>query len=126
MNEDHYNQRDNSSVLELKREHMEHTATPYRIEDDWNIIAGNNILVAGCGGHADNFTPNLREQKIANTHFIVRACNSHKELLEACKGSGEVLRLLLHRLTHQQKIADLSIFIDAEKQAMAAIAKAGG
>lgn len=64
---------------------MKHTKLPWTIEYDHKgraaAIGSDNILIAALSG---------RDPK-GNAEFIVRACNSHEDLLEACR---EVQRAL--------------------------------
>lgn len=82
-----------------------HTPTPYHIRDAANLKFGANVLIDS-GDENDtstvkhvasvsNFalfmshTQGQHEQHaetVATAHFILRACNSHGELLEALKG----------------------------------------
>ena len=65
----------------------EHTPTP------WTLAGGTNkkcqlfIWMAGtyAGGHAIATVHDIQEPAKANAEFIVRACNSHDRLLDACK-----------------------------------------
>ena len=65
---------------------MAHTPTPWLIDKFGNVkmIGGRkNILVQGFG-------LNSEKESVSNSTFIVRACNSHDELLEACKWALDI------------------------------------
>ncbi len=55
----------------------EHTKTPWKLEH--SIIVGEGNCIAGV------FSDSKPGQCEANAKFILRACNSHNKLLEACK-----------------------------------------
>jgi hypothetical protein len=55
--------------------------TPWIIKWETNIFSGRR-LVANTGGYQNNIIDET-PQNIANAEFIVRACNSHANLLEA-------------------------------------------
>jgi len=63
-------------------EKTEHTPIPWHTEG--NLIGGDGGLIA----EATSFKP---ERNRANAEFIVRACNSHVALLEACEDAVETL-----------------------------------
>ncbi len=64
-----------------------HTPTPWRLEGDC-VVSGDDTdytLVADCE-RDPVWSPLLGvEETEANAQFIVRACNSHDDLLEACQ-----------------------------------------
>lgn len=64
---------------------IEHTQGPWILEICGNIVgADGNRLVANTNGYSTNYDVEKRvEESKANAEFIVRACNSHYELLEA-------------------------------------------
>lgn len=72
-----------------------HTPTPYRIEAERDIYGNDkdDSMVARMNGCP---------QYVANAAFIVRACNSHEKLLEACK----------------QAIMSLNSILNGEEEAM--------
>ena len=67
---------------------VQHTELPWQCVGGTTIIGSDGEPIAKVSWP----TPNLEEQK-ANIAFIVRACNSHEGLLEACR---EALDLMLH------------------------------
>lgn len=85
----------------------EHTPTPWR-------IAGKGTIRAGDGWIG---TLNWRNRD-ANAEFLVRAVNSHEDLVEALKGCRGLVRALTG--------ADDDIANAAIREADAAIAKAEG
>jgi len=51
----------------------QHTSGPWHVDvEDVHVFAGR-VLIAGCGGHSDNFTPDLRETQKANARLIAAA-----------------------------------------------------
>jgi hypothetical protein len=82
-----------------------HTATPWKAEKR-NVECQRTILSAAGGYLAiigNPWTP-YDDETEANAAFIVTACNSHDELLEACK---EALKQLSERghLYHEEQLA---------------------
>ena len=72
------------------------------------------------------FPPFDREEQRANSYFIVRACNCHDDLLEACKRNADTFRdtaQAMRLLKHDAAAEAMSIAEDATR---AAIAKAKG
>ena len=53
-------------------------------DGEWHLYCGDQFICLG---------NNLTDDK-ANAEFIVKACNSHYDLLEALKGAQEELRLI--------------------------------
>ena len=49
------------------------TPGPWRVEAGDVHVFSDRILIAGCGAHSDNFTPNLRETQQANARLIAAA-----------------------------------------------------
>lgn len=71
-----------------KQQEVQHTATPWICRD--NLVfasygAGNGVLarVEGIGAGS---VEQVYEKANANAEFIVKACNSHDELVEALEG----------------------------------------
>jgi len=59
---------------------MEHTTTP------WYQLSGDDINITNSvGPHWASPEHYICECKKANAEFIVRACNSHNELLDICE-----------------------------------------
>jgi hypothetical protein len=84
-----------------------HTPGPWEKTQSHDIFqVGGNCLVASCSGNS-GFYPNAE----ANAAFIVRACNSHDDLLE-------VLEAII--------ISQSAILDNLKVKAIAAIAKAKG
>ena len=77
----------------MKTETVKHTPTPWEIkitQEGFEIVGSANkanyksvIAWIKLGGATWKDTWNKEQE--ANAEFIVRACNSHEELLEACK-----------------------------------------
>lgn len=66
----------------------QHTPVPWHInEHSETSINGAGILVASCGGYSNNARDpmELHNELKANAAFIVRACNSHDDLLAFVK-----------------------------------------
>ena len=58
---------------------MEHTPTPWKISTiTADEVSSEKGVVCECFGVT-------QEEEFANAAFIVRACNAHDELVEACK-----------------------------------------
>jgi len=57
-----------------------HTPLPYHL-DNWTLKDSSGKTVVEINQHFGNF------QQLANAQFIVTACNSHYELVEALKGA---------------------------------------
>lgn len=62
----------------------------------------------------------------ANAEFIVRACNSHDDLLAALKGAENCLRWASQESTGRVKAEIVNGWIHHADQAHAAVAKANG
>lgn len=96
-----------------------HTPLPYKVVtggDNIDVQADSRKHIARCGRRwsaKESF-----EKANANAEFIVRACNSHYDLLEAAKLLGEYAEAYLP--FSRGNIAEA----DAIKNAIAAIAKA--
>ena len=58
----------------------EHTPTPWRTGDLWNTVFGPPN-----GNPCPEIVATVHGPRKANAEFIVRACNCHEDLLEACK-----------------------------------------
>ena len=71
---------------------MKHTPLPWKtkyvqVADKWEILGANkNGTEKWIGVMIWGSEP----EDIANNEFIIRACNSHYELLEACKRTVEM------------------------------------
>lgn len=89
------------------------TPTPWRLSDTGRTIHGTGRNFQVCTIPAGGVR--LSGVDIANGKFIVRACNSHDELLEACKAA-----LKQHRLERRQIFGTDAL----EEQLRAAISKA--
>lgn len=96
---------------------MKHTATPYSIthqtgsDFSWDIYSKQSVSgfpVATCG--QQKATDDICQ---ANAEFIVRACNSHSALVEACKS------LIRSYEYHCPDAKDQSLAIKNAKQALA-------
>ena len=78
--------------IEVKGGAMKHTPTPWKQGVNYpERIIGEHEIVAFVNHPELDGKPNDREQ--ANAEFIVRACNSHDELLEACKALVQNLEM---------------------------------
>lgn len=69
-----------------------HTKTPWRYVKQDNIIVSESKLVADVNEGVSPLTAIVpsswdcsEEERNANAEFIVCACNSHEDLLDACK-----------------------------------------
>ena len=65
-----------------------HTPTPWKYDPTWNLITADcgMIEVAACHtGERMRFKKNKGETAKANAEFIVKACNSYDDMLEALK-----------------------------------------
>jgi len=77
-----------------------HTPGPWSAPSA-GVYDSDGIMIASCGTHtiveelrAAGFGPAAIADRIAaNATFIVRACNSHDKLLEACQEAEEAARL---------------------------------
>lgn len=71
-----------------------HVPTPWSITEHRQVIDGNGstVSVAGIAFPCGYVDPAGRES--ANAEFIVRACNSHNSLVEACREAVIQLRYL--------------------------------
>lgn len=90
-----------------KQSKQAHTPTPWRLKEEWIITDSKGDTIAEVIGYSGGF-----EQK-PNGPFIVRACNSHEELLEVC-----------HDLIESTKSGDSAYLDQAVRKAKKAIAKA--
>ena len=98
----------------------EHTELPWYVDDSVDIRKCPDSFIATCNGHCNGRTLSFAQDE-ANAKYIVRACNSHKDLLEACNISEACFR----------KLADIDvlamskyILLDNAKLIKAAIKKA--
>lgn len=62
---------------------LQHTDLPWQSHDGWEPWEGA-IQIVGPGGQIICFTTSGANEK-ANAAFIVRACNAHDDLVNACK-----------------------------------------
>lgn len=101
----------------------EHTPTPWliergptgcRINSSERDTDGRNRSVALTAGDGSSYPATVNE---ANAEFIVRACNTHddllaacKEILPHCKSTGYLLSGAM-RLQHDQRVARASAII---------------
>lgn len=67
-------------IIIEKTTEAKHTALPWKMVE--TSVKNCPLVVAGDGTH-DGFSLQLNSR--ANAAFIVRACNNHVQLLEACK-----------------------------------------
>jgi hypothetical protein len=69
--------------------HMKTQTTPQHTPTPWKIAKYGHVITEGMTGLDSVCTSGLgmshSEEAKANTVFIVKAVNSHEELLEACK-----------------------------------------
>ena len=104
-------------------EQAKHTPTPWFYEPEGGMIfAGTKtdaIHVVDIRGYGAGLPMDL------NAEFIVTACNSHDDLLEACKGllNDSVVSGMGARIRDHSKYHGIPNPLDA---ARAAISKAGG
>ena len=100
----------------METETAKHTPGPWEIRDNQEIIVreggGTVRLIAQChAGHSP--------ERSANAAYIVRACNSHEELLQA-------LKVLLDHTEEQYPHFESIRGINDKEKARAAIANAEG
>lgn len=57
---------------------MSHFLTPWQFQGNNTIVTQDRSLICTRRGEASNFCP------VGTAAFIVRACNAHYQLLEAC------------------------------------------
>jgi hypothetical protein len=76
---------------------MTHTQTPWRVAKGYRITGGpqGHTYVASLD-NVKHFSP---EELDANAAFIVRAVNSHDEMLAALKAA----RAVVHECTHRER-----------------------
>jgi|GEM_PF-3335900 hypothetical protein len=85
-----------------------HTILPWNVTDDSSIVSDKfGYPVADCGYMGSHAT---EQEDCANANFIVRSCNFHAELLEACKGLLNLIETLEYdgepvRLQPEEKFA---------------------
>lgn len=63
---------------------IEHTPIPWHVTESIDIRRCPDSFICTCNGYSDG-SAIWFEQDQANAEFIVRACNSHKDLVTACK-----------------------------------------
>lgn len=66
---------------------VEHTPTPWKIDQSGSVIAGGKTLVVS----GVSMVMGKSEQAEANARFIITACNSHASLLASNKELRELL-----------------------------------
>ena len=93
----------------------EHTPLPWRISRIAStcIEDENGRTVASCGGYQSHPEDSNPENQ-ANTHLIVRAVNSHAELVKACETA---LSFLSGK--HEKRISNQAEQIEFLEQALA-------
>jgi hypothetical protein len=113
-----------------RRAGMQHTKTPWRVgkpSQMGSVVAdeavpeiGGSDAVAHYGGHlvAESIAPR-------NAEFIVRACNSHDQLVAAVKAQHNAIDVLMARLinldpTFKPTVSDIWPAIVAGSEALAA------
>lgn len=69
-----------------------HTPLPWFTKWETNIFSGRR-LVANTGGYQNNIIDET-PQNISNAEFIIRACNSHADLLEALETAYKAISSL--------------------------------
>ena len=65
-----------------------HTATPWSRNrlTEWSVVGDGDRLVANTTGHQSNVKPELvEEENRANADLILRAVNSHEDLLDTLR-----------------------------------------
>ena len=62
-----------------------HTTLPWEVEGQGQEVVG--ILAIGDNKYVAKLSGWHKKSQDANAEFIVRACNAHEELLEACKAT---------------------------------------
>lgn len=101
-----------------------HTPTPWIVDyngQSLEIAANPNesiAMVHNTDGPDDEICQGVPDLSMANAQFIVRACNAHDQLLEACK-----MALVQIRQDNEERHADLRL---TQQQVEAAIALAEG
>ena len=85
-------------------EQAKHTPVPWKVQSALSNphlrIVGDRGLIASIAGSG----PVVQKGFEANAAFIVRACNSHGALLEACKHANRVIAGLLRSRGQNQRI----------------------
>ena len=102
------------------------TPGPWHVDaSGWHVFAGSK-LVANCGGHQDNFTPDLPEINKANAALIAAAPDMLVELNAKAATCDRLRAVNAELLAALQSIANKPGWSRAEMQqvAITAIAKA--
>ncbi len=107
------------------------TLGPWSTTDDPDAITATGYLVVDPSGDlvADCGIIGRRDEGVndANAEFIVRAVNSHEELLEACREMLRTHTATVFTDTGEAELGDIPHeWMPARAQAVAAIAKAEG
>jgi len=74
----------NEELDELKTLLAKATPEPWNIGYEGHVMADKK-LIAGCMGHQDNFTPNLRETNTANAELIAAIRNAAPALIASAR-----------------------------------------
>lgn len=106
-----------------------HTQLPWKINrvSSTHIVGDQDRGVASCGGHFDNHSSeDCTEVNEANAEFIVRAANSHYQLIAACEPFAALLEAMNHPKWMQDDAGvygknDVTITIADLKRAAAAL-----
>ena len=74
---------------------MKHTETPYKIlrANDFSFFITTEKFTDCEEGYIIAKTTDMGKEAEANAEFIVRACNAHDALVEACKLAHEIISL---------------------------------
>ena len=115
----------------------QHTPTPYDIDDDERpanaaelgivtaIVGGRDASDSGVVAYiTDIFTNEPGDTARPNAAFIVRACNSHRDLLGALKGIAAMVRTYRLDCEDREETAEAADWHKVETLARAAIAAA--
>lgn len=95
-----------------------HTPLPWKIESgtgDFYILYDEKEKVTiGLIGKIENSNNSeiSSEERFATADFIVRACNSHYELLDICKSAKKQVEILVSRMIYLKAIEAGEILIN--------------
>lgn len=96
---------------------MTHTSEPWHVEiGDLHVMSSSRKLIAGCGGHVDNFTPDLPAINRANAARIV-ACVNHCAGVDLSK-VGPLASMLFELAEARDNVSALHAERDALRSAL--------
>lgn len=90
------------------------------------IVDGNQAVTTQYGSIIADIFGDSKEEQEANASFIVKACNSHAELLEACKEYEKTLVALMEGMETKVNVELAWKIVETREKGNKAIKQAEG